>query len=305
MKAMRSIIDKAVKHYKYGEPAPLVDDRFMQRYNHFTDKDTLKNWSHTIYCVLSGIPNSTHIKAKKLLFQGSDECWKYIERTAVFWTYGHINDKWIDHLKGAYEYALYVERTDLIRNLFDKSLSYLLDEENLSNKDFINQKVYPSTLLLHFLLEKWTGNSQVKDLVLKYGAGYGIYQPLIDNWNDFSNIKSEYWDELCMYHLDGIGLQRGEKRENEEFLSSGLIPMELINLIKVRKRLGMDIPIIDNALFNSNMAKTPIIPTGYDEHHDMMFALVDLTVKTKRKYTLQEVEEYMNLHFPDVEIIMY
>lgn len=300
---MKDKINRAIKHYNYSEDTSSYDDRFMQRYNHFTDKDTLKNWSHTIYGVLSGLPNSTHIKAKKLLFQGSDECWEYFERTAVFWTYGHLNDKWIDHLKGAYEYALYVERTDLIRNLFEKSLSYLLDEGNLSNKDFINQKVYPSTLLLHFLLEKWTGNSQVKDLVLKYGDGYGIYQPLIDNWNDFSNIKSDYWDELCMYHLDGIGLQRGEKWENEEFLSSGLIPMELINLIKVRKKIGMDIPIINNALFDSNMAKTPIIPTGYNEHYDMKFTLVDLTVKTKRKYTLQEVEEYMNLKFPNVIIM--
>lgn len=300
---MKDKINRAIKQYNYGEDTSSYDDRFMQRYNHFTDKDTLKNWSHTIYGVLSGLPNSTHIKAKKLLFQGSDECWEYFERTAVFWTYGHLNDKWIDHLKGAYEYALYVERTDLIKNLFEKSLSYLLDEGNLSNKDFINQKVYPSTLLLHFLLEKWTGNSQVKDLVLKYGDGYGIYQPLIDNWNDFSNIKSDYWDELCMYHLDGIGLQRGEKWENEEFLSSGLIPMELINLIKVRKKIGMDIPIINNALFDSNMAKTPIIPTGYNEHYDMKFTLVDLTVKTKRKYTLQEVEEYMNLKFPNVKIM--
>nr|WP_314698763.1 hypothetical protein [uncultured Prevotella sp.] len=300
---MKDKINRAIKHYNYGEGTSSYDDRFMQRYEHFTDKDTLKNWSHTIYGVLSGLPNSTHIKAKKLLFQGSDECWEYFERTAVFWTYGHLNDKWIDHLKGAYEYALYVERTDLIRNLFEKSLSYLLDEGNLSNKDFINQKVYPSTLLLHFLLEKWTGNSQVKDLVLKYGDGYGIYQPLIDNWNDFSNIKSDYWDELCMYHLDGIGLQRGEKWENEEFLSSGLIPMELINLIKVRKKIGMDIPMINNALFDSNMAKTPIIPTGYDEHNDMKFTLVDLTVKTKRKYTLQEVEEYMNLNSPNVKIM--
>ena len=300
---MKDKINRAIKHYNYGEDTSSYDDHFMQRYNHFTDKDTLKNWSHTIYGVLSGLPNSTHIKAKKLLFQGSDECWEYFERTAVFWTYGHLNDKWIDHLKGAYEYALYVERTDLIRILFEKSLSYLLDEGNLSNKDFINQKVYPSTLLLHFLLEKWTGNSQVKDLVLKYGDGYGIYQPLIDNWNDFSNIKSDYWDELCMYHLDGIGLQRGEKWENEEFLSSGLIPMELINLIKVRKKIGLDIPIINNALFDSNMAKTPIIPTGYNEHNDMKFTLVDLTVKTKRKYTLQEVEAYMNLNSPNVKIM--
>lgn len=65
----------------------------------------------------------------------------------------------------------------------------------------------------------------------------------------------------------------------------------------------MDIPIINNALFDSNMAKTPIIPTGYNEHYDMKFTLVDLTVKTKRKYTLQEVEEYMYLKFPNVKIM--
>lgn len=84
MQVMKDKINRAIKHYNYGEDTSWYDDRFMQRYNHFTDKDTLKNWSHTIYGVLSGLPNSTHIKAKKLLFQGSDECWEYFERTAVF-----------------------------------------------------------------------------------------------------------------------------------------------------------------------------------------------------------------------------
>lgn len=51
------------------------------------------------------------------MFQGNDECWKYFERTVVFWTYGHNNDEWIDHLKGSFEYALYVERKDLVDKL--------------------------------------------------------------------------------------------------------------------------------------------------------------------------------------------
>lgn len=75
MQVMKDKINRAIKHYNYGEDTSWYDDRFMQRYNHFTDKDTLKNWSHTIYGMLSGLPNSTHIKAKKLLFQGSAALW--------------------------------------------------------------------------------------------------------------------------------------------------------------------------------------------------------------------------------------
>lgn len=43
------------------------------------------------------------------------------------------------------------------------------------------------------------------------------------------------------------------------------------------------------------MARIPIIPTGYNEKNDIIFVLVDLTVKTQRKYTIQEVEEYIKL----------
>ncbi|MBS9783635.1 MAG: hypothetical protein KGV46_03685 [Pasteurella sp.] len=288
---MKKLIKRAIKHYKYEEIVndDLCNSEFNRRYQNFTDKDTLKNYTSTIYTILNSIPSCTHIKAKNLLFQGNEDCWKYFERTAVFWTYGHINDKWIDHLKGAYEYALYIEREDLIQQLFEKSLSYLMDKKNLFNKDFKKQNVYPSTQLIHFLLEKWIGNNPVKDLILTYGNGYGIYQKIIDNWEDFSKIKDDYWNELCEYHLNHMGLQSGEKWENEEFLYSGLIPMELINLIKVRKKLELDMPVIENVLFDTNMAKTPVIPTGYNENLDLIFKLVDLTVKTKKKQSINEM----------------
>ncbi|ADV50977.1 hypothetical protein I2486_18330 [Cellulophaga sp. E16_2] len=45
--------------------------------------------------------------------------------------------------------------------------------------------------------------------------------------------------------------------------------MELINLFKVRKRLGLNNPTIDNALFSTNMVKIPVIPTGYNEDLDL------------------------------------
>ncbi|WP_062058238.1 hypothetical protein [Aquimarina longa] len=290
---MRNLINKAIKHYEYNNEVESCNNDFIRKYGNFTDKDTLKNYSDIIYKVLNGIPNCTHIKAKNLLFQGDDDCWKYFERTAMFWVYGHSNDEWIDHLKDAYEYALYVEREDLIKKLFNKSLHYLSDKNNLSNKDFEKQKVYPSSQLVQFLIEKWLGENPVKDLILKYGDGYGIYQKIIDNWDDLSKIELSYWDELCDYHLNAIGLQSGEKWENEEFLASGLIPMELINIFKIRNKLGLDIPNITHELFSTPMAKYPKIPTGYNENLDIKFQLIDRTVKTKKKYTLQEIEDYI------------
>ena len=292
---MKKKIEKAIKFYKYNQFLDIEESSsfFTDEYNFFARDENLKKHINTVWITLSGIPYCTHIKAKNLLFQGNDECWKYFERTAVFWTYGHSNDEWIDHLKGVFEYALYVERKDLVDRLIDISLSYLTDKRNLSNKEFKTQRVYPSTQLVHFLIEKWIGHNPAKELILRYGNGYGIYQKIIDNWDDFSKIENSYWDELCEYHLNGIGLQRGEKWENEEFLDSGLIPMELINLLKIRKKLGMDIPVISNELFKTNMAKEPVIPTGYNEQLDVKFQLVDLTVKNKRRYTFEEVADYI------------
>lgn len=174
----------------------------------------------------------------------------------------------------------------------------------MSDKYFKKQKLYASTQLIHFLLEKWLGYNPVKELVMNYGTGYGIYQKIIDNWEDLSQIDNSYWDELCEYHLKGIGLQRGEKWENEEFLTSGMIPMELINLQKVRKYLGLDVPQIKNELFSTNMAKIPKIPTGYNEDLDVMFQMVSLTIQNQRKYTIEEVVDLIKKkHGSDVQII--
>ncbi|WP_452219944.1 hypothetical protein, partial [Lacinutrix salivirga] len=96
------LINKAINHYNYESEinGETCKQDFIRKYKNFTDKDTLKNYTHIIFSVLNGNPNCTHIRAKNLLFQGNKDCWKYFERTAVFWTYGHNKDKWIDHLKG-------------------------------------------------------------------------------------------------------------------------------------------------------------------------------------------------------------
>jgi hypothetical protein len=301
------LINKAIKRYNYNEKIEIDRDKdgFLRSYKNFTDKDTLKKYTHIIYGVLEGIPYSTHIVAKNLLFQEDENCWKYFERTALFWTMSHINDPFIDHIKAALEYSLYLERNDLIEILLKKAEEYLNRDEYKTNKDYKNQKVYPSTQLIHFLLEKWLGKNPIKDRVLQYGSGYGIYQRLIDNWDDLSKIESTYWDELCEYHLKGLSLEKEDDYKTEEFLASGLVPMELINIIKVRKKLGLDTPVITHELFKTPMAKEPQIPTGYKDDLDVKYQLVKKAVDTKKKWTIDEIVSELKSQFgEDVDLFL-
>jgi hypothetical protein len=283
------LISKAIKHYRYAEPvnAEKSLDDFKRKYKNFTDKDTLKKHTQTIFAVLNGNPDATHIAAKKLLFQRNADCWKYFERSAVFWTFSHTNDEWLDHMKGMFDYALFVERDDLLARLIQKTQDYL-SLDVYEDIDHQQQQVYPSTQFIHFLVEKWLGANPVKESVLQYGAGYGIYQQIIDHWGDLSHLPPDYWNELCEYHLNGLGLQ-GTGYKYEEFLAEGLVPMELQNLLKVRNKQGLDLPRINHPLFNTPMAAKPVLPTGYSESTDAEFQLVWRTVKDKKAYTYEQV----------------
>lgn len=245
------------------------------------------------FSTLTGLPEGTHDAAKKMLWQGNNECWKYFERTALFWTVTNINDEWLDHLKDAFEYALYTERNDLLELLIRKTLGYLALDVYKTSKEHRNQPVYPSTHLVHFLTEKWLGKNPALEPVLKFGKGYGIYQPLVDNWNDYTNIENSYWNGLCEYHLEQLSLTKPDKRDGEEFIGAGLVPMELINLFKVRKRLGLDVPEINHELFKTPMAAWPLIPTGYQEHYDLIYQTAKRTAETGKQYTYEAMVDHI------------
>lgn len=291
------LIKKAIKHYEYFKEVKDCTDSFIEEYDFFARKENLKKHIDVIWTTLGGSPNSTHIAAKHLLFQKDPKCWKYFERTALFWTMCHINDPWLDNMKAVLEYSLYIERVDLIEILLKKSEDYM--ETHKTKKDYIKQKVYPSTQLVHFLIEKWLGYNPVKNRILEFGSGYGIYQNLVDNWSDLSVVDSSYWDELCEYHLNGIGLKKGDDYKTEEFLASGLVPMEIINIIQVRKKLNLDIPQINHELFQTPMAAEPQIPTGYHEEKDVKYQLVKRTVDTKTKWTYNEIVSQLKNEFKE------
>lgn len=160
---------------------------------------------------------------------------------------------------------------------------YKIDEE------YIHQSVYPSTYLIHFLIEKWGIPNPVKEKVMEYGKGLGIYKKIVDEWDQsFEEIEDEYWNSLCEYHLNNISLT-GESREKEEFIDFGLVPMELLNIFKVRQKLGLDVPEIKHELFQTPMANYPVIPTGYDEKLDVRFQLVERTIKEQKRFTVEEI----------------
>lgn len=241
MQYQHPLIKKAIEHYKYNEPPDLkkATEEFLEGYQ-FDYKNYKKNKYNfdTFIGTLYGLPESTHSAAKKMLWQGNNQCWKYFERTALFWTLSNINDEWLDHLKDAYEYALYAERNDLLELLILKTLDYLALDEYQTSKEHKKQPVYPSTYLAHFLAGKWLGNNPALEQVLQFGKGYGIYQPLIDNWGDYSKLGVDYWNELCEYHLDQISLTKPDKRDYEEFIGVGLVPMELITCLRSGKNSG-------------------------------------------------------------------
>jgi len=299
MQYQHPLIRKAISHYRYnekydGEEALIL---FFEDYQYnFKDYKRNKYQFSNFLSTLSGLPESTHITAKKLLWQGSSECWRFFERTAFFWTISANNEEYIDSLKDALEYALYVERRDLVEMLIEKTLAFLGREDYSSNKEHSKQPVYPSTYLAHFLAGKWIGANPALEQVLKYGKGYGIYQPLIDRWNDYSSLEKSYWVELCEYHLDQLSLTRPDQRDGEEFIGAGLIPMELINVFKVRKKLGLDVPEVDHELFKTPMAALPQIPTGYSEEYDFIYQAVKRTASTQKQLYFEEVMDYIRLN---------
>jgi len=289
------LIQKALRRYKYNDDINQeeTNEDFLHRYSFFT-KRRKKNLND-LYIVLGGTPNCNHIAAKNLLFQGNDECWKFFERTALFWAYEYTGGSFpfIDPVASLLNYALYVERIDLIELLLTKIVDDLKRDEYKNNKEYIKQKVYPSTYLTHFLIEKLGIANPVKDKVMQYGDGLGIYERIVAEWDtQFNEIEDEYWNSLCEYHLNGIGVS-GTKWKNEEFLYFGLVPMELINLFKVRQKLGLDVPVIKHELFSTPMATYPTIPTGYSSDLDVKFQLVERTMEDAKIYTFEEIAEQL------------
>ncbi|WP_223556365.1 hypothetical protein [Lysinibacillus sphaericus] len=292
------LIQKALKRYKYNDDINQdeTNEDFFYRYSFFTKGKKIKKNLNNLYIVLNGTPNCKHIAAKNLLFLGNDKCWKFFERTAQFFAYGYTGGgsfPFIDPIAPLLNYALYVERIDLIELLLTKAVADLERDEYKNNKEYIKQKVYPSTYLTHFLIEKLGIPNPVKDKVMQYGDGLGIYERIVAEWDhQFNEIEEEYWNSLCEYHLNGIGVT-GTKRKDEEFLFFGLVPMELINLFKVRQKLGLDVPVIKHELFSTPMATYPTIPTGYNSDLDVKFQLVERTMKDAKIYTFEEIVEQL------------
>ncbi|MGE7944345.1 hypothetical protein ACQKNB_19905 [Lysinibacillus xylanilyticus] len=287
------LIQKALRRYKYNDDInqEKANEDFFYRYSFFTKGKKIKKDLNNLYIVLEGAPNCNHIAAKNLLFLGNDKCWKFFERTAHFFAYGYEGGSFpfIDPIGPLLNYALYVERIDLIELLLTKAAADLERDEYKNNKEYIKQRVYPSTYLIHFLIEKLGILNPVKDKVMQYGDGLGIYERIVDEWDhQFNEIDDEYWDSLCEYHLNGIGVT-GTKWKDEELIDFGLVPIELINLFKVRKKLGLDVPVIKHELFSTPMAVYPTIPTGYNSDLDVKFQLVERTMKDAKIYTFEEI----------------
>ena len=267
---------------------------YLRRVKYFGTKKNQTPFKF-FYVELLGFYNIDHVAAKRLMFQGHPElAGKYFSRTAFWGLMGKKNSipaEYIDPYTDYLNYAFFVEDKDTIQLAIDMLINEW-KKEDAQSKEYKTQWIYPKTYFLHFLIEKWLGENPILPRLFKefsYKGGYGIYQAIIDHWNDLSVLPNTYWNELCDYHLNGLSLYGSEKWEKEEFLLEGIIPMELLNLIKVRKKLELDIPQITHELFSLPTSQFPVIPTGYNPDTDVLFQLIHQTAITKHPYTIEEI----------------
>lgn len=303
------LIQKAIRRYNYNEDInqDATNEPFFRSYSFRRKGRRGKLNLDYLYLILHGTPTCNHIAAKNLLFQGHEDCWKFFDRTAQFYAHAYTDVSFvgIDTISENLHFALYVERLDLIEQLLTTAHVNLDREAYKNHKNYSKQEVYPNAYLIHFLIEKLGIPNPVKEQVLQYGDGLGIYERIVAEWDQpFSEIEDEYWNSLCEYHLNGIGV-KGTKRKNEEFLFCGLVPMELINVFKVRQKLGLDVPVIKHELFSTPMAAYPKIPTGYDAGLDVKFQLVERTIRDQRLYTLEEIAEQLKEQYGESVELFY
>jgi hypothetical protein len=297
-------IEKIIRHYGYTEEIDQesVLKDFLAKYDFFTDKDTLKNHPHAVYMVFTGIPRCHHIAAKNLLFRGNADCWKFFDRTAHFLAYSQFDD-YIDNVTPALMYALYLQRTELVELLLNKLASYLQREHYRTNKLYIKQEVYPLSYLIHFLIQEYGIHNALFKQISAYGKGPGIYEPVISHWNKpFAEMENEYWAKLCNYHLQNL---KGTNRNNEEHLWYGLAPMELINMMLVRKKNSLDSPVINHDLLKTPMAVWPPPQTDYNPALDVKFQLVHQTVLQKKKFTYNEMVDLLKQNTTSPKDLFY
>jgi hypothetical protein len=81
--------------------------------------------------------------------------------------------------------------------------------------------------------------------------------------------------------------------------------MELLNIFIVRKRLGLDIPVIDHELFKTPMAKYPPDQTGYSPELDAKFQLAYRTVQQQKKFSYEEIVAMIKQEFGEGASIFY
>jgi len=303
MKFLNPQIQRIADYFSYGSPVEYdCDDEFLEDYRFFSEKKKISKNPDLVFATLEGSPNCTHIAAKKLLFQENENCWKYFGRASCFLSYGAFIDGFFDHTKSAFEYGLYSDQKEIVLYLIDKMLMGL---KTLENSDFYkNQEIYPSTFLVHFLIEKWLGENPIFDRIKQLGFKPGVYQPVVENWPNLEEIDNGYWGELVDYHLGRV-LEKDDDKASYEFELSGLVPMELINIILVNESIDLNDLFFNHELFESKMAAIPRVGELYRKELDVKFMLVLKTYEDKIQYSVEEIVDYLYIKYGSNSKLFY
>jgi nuclear transport factor 2 (NTF2) superfamily protein len=329
------LIKKAIRLYKYYEPYDEKGEqnRFYQDYQqkisfYVKPKHSEKRQQQAfvkmikernIYELLWGGSLYSGI-AQKLLWQGDTSCWEHFERSAYF-RYEELNACFhyevaqgnrlycfdLERLAAALHYAVYVERYDLVSSLMELAQDLITEEQNSQVLDDIWQKsnYRPIVPFTNFMLEKIGFENPLQKYIMNsksYKYGFGVYQRIVDDWD--KEVEEEYWNSLCEFHLSEIAV-KSSYEYNDELVCFGLVPMELLNLIKIRKQMSLPLPTITHELFSTPMAANPILPTGYNSDLDVMFQLIDRTQKQEKIFTIEEIIEQLKDEYGEGAKLFY
>lgn len=116
------------------------------------------------------------------------------------------------------------------------------------DEPFLGERVFePFILKIHLLASGITTSDNLANRAL------GPYSGVIENWDDVIAMKSLLF-QLCDYHCKNMDDRDSDWDPEFKHSPFDLVPVEIMALINIRKRIGLTTPTVDHLLMKTPLA---------------------------------------------------